>query len=206
MSRSRIEPDRTDVIEVVVVDDHPAVRAGLAGLIDAEAGLVCVSTAGTAADAIDAVRRQSPAVVVVDYDLPDGDGLTLCADLKDLPNAPRVILYSAFATPRLLPAAAIAGIDAMLDKAAPSEHLFAAVRRVATGGAHLPAAPQRVRQRCLERLDADDIALFAMVVNGTDAADIARVMRLDPDETRRRLRALLGRLQERRSPEEAGDG
>jgi DNA-binding NarL/FixJ family response regulator len=197
---------RLRVVEIVAVDDHPAVRAGLAGLIDAEPGLTCVATVGTAEDAIDVVRRNSPAVVVVDYDLPDSDGLTLCADLKSLRNAPGVVMYSAFATSRLLPAAAVARIDAIVDKAAPSGDLFSAVRHAAAGGARLPAAPPRVRERCLERLDPGDVALFGMAVNGTDPADIAEVLKLPRDETHRRLRALLGRLQERRSPEAALDG
>jgi DNA-binding NarL/FixJ family response regulator len=188
----------SDVIEVVVVDDHPAVCAGLAELLDAEPGLACVATARTAADGAVAVQERRPAVVVVDYDLSDGDGLTFGADLKASLSAPGVVLYSAFVSPRLLPAAAVAGIDAMLDKAAPSEELFAAVRGAARGYAALPAAPPEVRERCLARLDPADVALFAMAVNGTHPADIAAVMRLESDEARRRLRALLGRLQERR--------
>jgi DNA-binding NarL/FixJ family response regulator len=186
-----------DPVTVAVVDDHPAVRAGLAGLLDAEPGFRCVAMARTAADGIRAARRHRPAVVVVDYDLPDGDGLALCADLKALPEPPAVVLYSAFASERLLPAAAVAGIDAMLDKAVPADDLFAAVRHAAAGAARLPTAPRHVRERCLERLDPADVALFAMAVNGTDPVEISGVMRLRPQETRRRLRALLGRLQER---------
>jgi DNA-binding NarL/FixJ family response regulator len=136
-------------------------------------------------------------VVVVDYDLPDGDGLALCADLKALRDPPAVILYSAFASERLLPAAAVAGIDAMLDKAVPTDDLFDAIRRAAVGGARLPAAPRHVKERCLDRLDPADVALFAMAVNGTDPDEISGVMGLNPGETRRRLRVLLGRLQER---------
>lgn len=196
----------SDVIEVVVVDDHPAVCAGLAELLDAEPGLTCVATARTAAGGIAAVREQRPEAVVVDYDLPDGDGLTFCADLKAAAGAPGVVLYSAFVAPRLLPAAAVAGIDAILDKAAPSEELFAAIRGAARGEGALPAAPLEVRERCLARLDSADIALFAMAVNGTHPGEIAAVMRLDSDETRRRLRVLLGRLQERRPDASAISG
>ena len=189
--------DAVSIVEVVVVDDHPAVRTGLAGLLNSETGLACVAAAETAADGLEAARRHWPAVVMVDYHLPDGDGLTLCADLKASAAPPGVILYSAFATPRLLPAAAIAGIDAMVDKGLSTDELFAAVRNVAAGNARLPAAPPQVTERCLGRLDPADIALFGMAVNGTDSAEIAEVMRLDADETRRRLRALLGRLQHR---------
>ena len=104
------------MIRVLVVDDHPAVRAGLAGLLRSEPGLICLATAESAAAGMEAARRMAPAIVLVDYDLPDRDGLTLCSDLKALERAPGVIVYTAFARPRLLVAAAVARADAMLDK------------------------------------------------------------------------------------------
>lgn len=184
-------------VNVVIVDDHPAIRAGVAGLLDVEPGLECVATTGTAAGGLDAARSCSAAVVVADYELPDGDGLTLCSDLKALPSPPGVILYSAFVRPRLIPAAAIAGLDAMVDKGDATDSLLAAIRAVADGHARLPAAPPEVTERCLEKLDTADIPLFGMAVNGIDSAEIAEVLGLEPDAARRRVRAMLGRLQER---------
>jgi DNA-binding NarL/FixJ family response regulator len=195
------------VIGVVVVDDHPAVRAGLAGLLRSEPGLSCLATAGSAETGFEVVRRTGPTVVLADYELPDRDGLTLCSDLKALSNAPGVIVYSAFTRPRLLPAAAVAGADAMLDKAAPADELFDTIRLVARGEGRLPPPPQAVMERSLARLDTDQIVLFGMAVNGAPPDEIAAVAGDGPDETRRQLRALLARLQdtsaERDGPSEA---
>ena len=182
------------MIDLVLVDDHPAVLAGLVGLVESEHGLACRATAGSAADALDAVRETRPHVVVADYDLPDTDGLTLCAELKSLPASPGVVVYSAFARPGLVPAAAIAGADAMLDKAAPGNELFEAVREVARGEGRLPRPRPEVMQRCLARLDADDLSLFGMAVNGISPDEIADVVGIDLDEARRRLRVLIARL------------
>jgi DNA-binding NarL/FixJ family response regulator len=196
------------VIGVLVVDDHPAVRAGLADLLRSEPGLSCLGTAETAEDGIDAALRTEPTVVVADYELPGRDGLALCSDLKALRNAPGVLVYSAFARPGLLPAAAVAGADAMLDKAAPSEELFDTIRIVARGEGRLPTPPPEVMERSFALLDTEEIVLFGMAANGAPPDEIAAVTGDHPDDTRRQLRALVARLQQtpaQREARSAGD-
>jgi DNA-binding NarL/FixJ family response regulator len=184
------------MIDVVVVDDHPAVLAGLVALLESEPGIACVAAVTSAAEALTAVRDSGAAIVVADYELGQADGLTLCADLKSLATSPGVIIYSAFARPRLLPAAAIAGADAMLDKVGPADELFDTIRGVARGATRLPTPPPEVMERCFRNLDADEVPLFGMAVNGAPASEIAAVVGADLEEARRRLRVLLGRLQE----------
>jgi DNA-binding NarL/FixJ family response regulator len=183
------------VIDLVLVDDHPAVLEGLARLVDSEHDLACRATASTAAEAREAVLDRGADVVVTDYELSDGDGLTLCAELKSLPDPPGVLVYSAFAKPGLLPAAAVAGADAMLEKAAPADALFQSVREVARGAGRLPPPRPEAMQRCLDRLTPDDVPLFGMAVHGTPVSEIAEVLGVDLEEVGRRLRVLLGRLQ-----------
>ncbi len=182
------------MIGVLVVDDHPAVRAGLADLLRSEPGFSCIAAAGSAEAGIAAARKTEPAVVLADYELPDRDGLTLCCELKALRKAPGVIVYSAFARLGLLPAAAVAGADAMLDKAAPADQLFDTIRIVARGEGRLPTPPPEVMERSFSLLDTEEIVLFGMAVNGAPPDEIAAVAGEHPDEIRRQLRALLARL------------
>ena len=183
------------MIRVLVVDDHPAVRAGLFSLVRSEPGFVAVGAAANAAGGLDEAGRTRPDVVLLDYDLPDRDGLLLCCDLKALPNPPGVIVYSAFARPRLAPAASVAGADAMVDKGALPGELFETLRRVARGVAEPLSAPPAVIERCLARLRPDDVPLFGMAINGTPTHEIAAVSGDDIATTRSRLRTLVRRLQ-----------
>ena len=185
------------MIGVLVVDDHPAVRAGLAGLLRSEPGFSCIAAVGSAEAGIEAARRAEPTVVLADYELPDRDGLTLCSELKALANPPGVIVYSAFARPRLLPAAGVGGADAMVDKGAPADELFETIRIVARGGSRLPTPPPEVMERSYALLDTDEIVLFGMAANGAPPSEIAAVSGDDPDEIRRQLRGLVERLQAR---------
>lgn len=183
------------MIGVLIVDDHPAVRSGLVALLGAEPGLAPVGAVGTAEKARDELARGVPDVLVIDYNLPDSDGLTLCWDAKSLERPPRVLIYSAFARPRLAIAARVAGADAILDKSAPPERLFELVRVVARGGRALAGIPAELIQRCVAELDPVDIPIFGMAYNRLSVAEIAAVSRSDVSATRDRVRALIGRLQ-----------
>ena len=65
-------------MDIVLVDDHPAVRAGLRGLIEDEDGMRVAASAATAREGFEAIADTQPAVALVDLHLPDDDGLSLC--------------------------------------------------------------------------------------------------------------------------------
>jgi two-component system response regulator DevR len=183
------------MIRVLVVDDHPAVCAGLASLLRSEPGLIPVGAVGTAEKALRQLSRGTTDVLLVDYDLPDSDGLALCWHAKCSEEPPAVLIYSAFARPRLTIAATLACADAILDKGAPPEQLFEAVRLVASGGRALPRVPPDLISRCVAELDPDDIPLFGMAFNQIPLAEIAAIAGHDLETTRTRVRALIGQLQ-----------
>src|SRR3712207_38844 len=85
------------VIRVAILDDHPAVLAGLQRLVERSDDLLLVAAAATS----DALWRQLDEtradVVVLDYDLTRGDGLSLCQRLKERVRPPAVAIYSAYA-------------------------------------------------------------------------------------------------------------
>lgn len=182
------------MIRTLIVDDHAAVRAGLMSILRREPGLVPLGAAGTAADALREARQLEPHVALIDYQLPDGDGLTLCRDLKRLPTPPRVVVYSAFARPALAVAAKLAGADGMLDKGVEVDDLFDTVRAVGRGETALPPLAPEMIARCTARLDPDDVSIFGMVMSGTPTGDIASVMAIDEQRVEERLRTMLGDL------------
>jgi DNA-binding NarL/FixJ family response regulator len=182
------------VIDVLIVDDHPAVRAGLVTLLRAEPGIVPVAAARGMEDALAAVSRSRPDVALLDYDLGDGDGLTLCHELKGRSAAPRVLIYTAFAHDGLATAARVAGADGVLSKGAPPEALFGAIRSIAAGRpAHPPATPTEIAIGAA-RLDDTDLPVFGMLMEQTPREDIAAVLGLSGKQLDARIRAMLVRL------------
>ena len=143
------------MIRVVVVDDHHAVRLGLQMALEAEPGLVPVGMASTAAELAPLLRRVDPDVVLLDYQLPDENGLTVCRQLKSSGPRPLVIVYSAFADASLIVPAIAAGADGLVHKGVRPRELFEAIRAVAAGGVALPPLSQPILDAAGLQLDAD---------------------------------------------------
>jgi DNA-binding NarL/FixJ family response regulator len=182
---------------VVVIDPQPAVRAGLAMLLRAEPGLVPVGSAEGAHDGLELVLRQRPDVVLLDPQLLDGDGLGTCRRLRALDPAPRVVLYTADGDPTLHVTARVAGADGLVDKAAPAAELFEAIRLVARGQTALPPLGRAELDAAAHKVDDEDLALLAMLVDRTEPSEAAATLRLDRRRMARRIERLLGRLRAR---------
>jgi DNA-binding NarL/FixJ family response regulator len=183
------------MINVVIVDDHPAVRLGLHTAIQSEPGLISVGVASGAGELAPLLYRSRPDVVILDYHLPDADGLTVCSRIKSDVPAPRVILYSAFADASMIVPALVAGADGLLDKGRPSLDLFDAIREVARGGHAVPAiAPPLLEAAALE---PDDRPVLSMLLARTSPHEIAETLRLDHTELKQRKARILERLKVR---------
>jgi DNA-binding NarL/FixJ family response regulator len=182
------------VITVAIIDDHHAVRLGLRTALLSEPGLEPVGSAANAGEAAVLMYRTRPDVVLLDYRLPDTDGLTLCRRLKSDVPAPAVVLYSAFADPSMTVPAIVAGADAIVHKGGQTRELFDAIRQSARGDKALPPISEPLLEAAGQALDSEDLPLLAMLVNRTSPADIAAIMRLELGELNRRIMGMLARL------------
>jgi DNA-binding NarL/FixJ family response regulator len=183
------------VTRIAIIDPQPAVRAGLAMLLRTEPGLVPVGAANGAEDGLELVERQRPSVVLLEHHLADGDdGLSLTRRLKALPVAPQVIVYTAETDRELALLARIAGADGLVDKAAAPDELFEAIRVVARGETALPPLEAHDLDAAAHRIDPEDLALLAMLADGTTVVDAADTLRLDRRRVGRRIERMLGRL------------
>jgi DNA-binding NarL/FixJ family response regulator len=95
--------------------------------------------------------------------------------------------------------ARVAGADGLVDKAAEPSELFEAIRVVARGGEALPPLDREELDAAAHLIEPEDLALLAMLVDGTSAGDAADTLHLDHRRVGRRIERLLGRLR-RRTP------
>lgn len=174
---------------IVVIDPQPAVRAGLAMMLRTEPGLVPVGVAVEAKDGVELVERQRPDVVLL-----DAGHLALCRRLRALEHPPRVVLYASFDDPTLGVTARVAGADGLVSKEAEAEELYAALRAVGRGGTALPPLDRDAMDAAAHRVEPEDLALLAMLVDRTEPADVAATLRLNPRKLARRIERVLARL------------
>jgi DNA-binding NarL/FixJ family response regulator len=176
-------------MEIVIVDDHPAVRAGLRGLIEDEGDLRVAATAATAREGFEAIADTRPDVALVDLHLPDDDGLALCLRTRGLEFPPRVLIYSAFADAALGVRAAVAGAEAVLPKATAPALLLEALR--APGR---PVMDSRALRALGERLEPTDLPILGMLAHRVAPQEIAATLALSPSVLEARRWAMLAKL------------
>jgi DNA-binding NarL/FixJ family response regulator len=187
------------MLRIALLDDHPAVLAGLRRLIDAEPDLTVAAVAASAPQLARKLNGRRPDVVILDYDLARDDGLGHCRRIKSRPDPPAVIVYSAYAGPALTLAARTAQADALVDKAAPVQTLLTTVRRVAAGEVLTSPIPREAFEAAVARLEDDDLPVFAMLLDGEPPASIAETLRIDQAEVNWRAQRVVGRLRPRRA-------
>ena len=192
MCRATGACNRWRMIEVLVVDDHPAVRTGIEAVLRSEPGLVPVGSCDTLAQARRDIERTRPSVVVVDYELRDGNGLDLC--FEPVTRGCRMLVYSAYSERILTAAALLAGADGLLHKSAGADELCDAVRCAARGYPLFTPVARDVLEVCGARLEPEDLPILGMLVEGTPREDVAEVMRLDEEALEQRLYAMVQRL------------
>src|SRR3954463_8625968 len=172
------------VVSVLVVDDHHALRAGLEQLLDQEPGYRLLGAVSSAAELAVALQGQRPDVVVMDYALTRGDGLSACFRLKQRPQPPGVVLYSAYVDDVFAVPATLAQADAIVSKNTPVEVLLAAINAAAAGEGGLSAPDAEAIEAASSRLRAEDLPILGMLFARIRVDDIAATLVVEPREVR----------------------
>ncbi|MEU6378756.1 response regulator transcription factor [Streptomyces sp. NPDC046909] len=132
-------------IRVFLLDDHEVVRRGLTDLLDSEADISVVGDAGNAEHALVRAPTVRPDVAVLDVRLPDGDGITVCRELRSRMPDLAVLILTSFDDEDALLDAIMAGASGYVLKQINGSDLVSAVRTVASGRSMLdPATTSRL--------------------------------------------------------------
>jgi two-component system response regulator DesR len=121
------------MIRVLIADDQHLVRGALGALLNLEEDIEVVGEVGAGEQVLDAVQRLRPDVAMLDIEMPNVDGLTVAAQLRDAALDVRVLIVTTFGRPGYLRRAMDSGALGFVVKDAPAEQLADAVRRVAKG-------------------------------------------------------------------------
>ena len=135
-------------IRVFLLDDHEIVRRGVRDLLEAESDIEVVGEASSAEQALRRVPALNPDVAVLDVRLPDGNGVTVCRDLRSQIPGLKCLMLTSFADDEAMLNAILAGASGYVLKQIRGTDLVEAVRTVAAGGSLLDA---RTTSNVLER-------------------------------------------------------
>jgi DNA-binding NarL/FixJ family response regulator len=188
------------MIRLALLDDHPVVLRGLRRLLEPASDLEVIAAESDPVALARALDGRRADILITDYDPARGDALALCRRVKARDGAPRVLFYTAYASPALAVAARAAHADGIVDKSEPADVLLDAIRRIADGETVFPSVGREVYETAVARLDDADLPVFAMLLDGTPVADIAEALRSDEADTARRVQRVVQRLRPRHEP------
>jgi two-component system, NarL family, response regulator DevR len=185
-----------ETFQLIVIEDHPAVAAGVERLLGAEPDLEVAGVAVGCGEGVPLAEKLRPDVAIVDMHLADGNGIRLTQELIDRRLARSVVVYTAFADDLVGLAALVAGASAVVGKGRLGSELVGAVRAAARGGTVRPRITIDGLVESAGRVDPDDMPILGMLVHGTSPAEIGDVLGIHERELagrrKRMLRALLG--------------
>lgn len=148
-------------LRLVVVDDHPIVRDGLAGIFALEEDIDVVGQAGSGPEALAVVAEHDPDLVLMDLRMPGGDGFAAIRQLRERGGRPRILVLTTYDTERDIRRAMAAGADGYLLKDLPRDQLVAAVRELMNGSPRTHIDVPHGSQLSLTDRETEVLALVA---------------------------------------------
>jgi putative two-component system response regulator len=194
------EPERA--LRVLVVDGHAMYAESVVRLLDRDPGLEVAATAGSVAQAVAAATELRPDVVLLDVDLPDGDGLTAVLRLRQASPASQVVLLSQAGADLSVPDALRAGCAGFLPKNDALHQLARVVRAASDGEPVLPAgtmpqvlgALQRDALRRTGTLSRREVEVLGHVARGLGVPAVADLLGTSSASVREVLQEAMAKL------------
>lgn len=187
-----------DPIRVMIIDDHEVVRRGLANVVDAAEGLSVVGEAGSVAEALRRLALVDAQVLLVDLQLPDGNGIEIITAAADLPDPPRSVVLTSFDDDDAVAAALSAGAKAFVLKTVRGAEIAEVIRSVAAGRTLLDQRTVASRRRGaadpMEMLTKSEVRIVELIGEGLANREIAQRVGVAEKTVKNHITAILAKL------------
>jgi two-component system, NarL family, response regulator len=184
------------MIRILVIDDHPMIRAGLVATINPEPDMEIVASADNGREGVELYRLHQPDVALMDLKMPDMGGVeAIRAILADFPRA-RIVVLSTYEGNEDIYRAMQAGAVTYLLKNTRSEKLVGVIREVASGCRPVtPEVAQKLADRMFESaLTAREIEVLQLIVRGMRNKEIAAALKITELTVQSHVKSILAKL------------
>jgi DNA-binding NarL/FixJ family response regulator len=183
-------------IGVLIADDHPIMRVGIAAIIQAQSEMEVVAQAGTAAQAVELFRELRPEITLMDLRLPDASGVQAIREIRAIARDARIIVLTTYEGDEDIHQALQAGAMGYIIKGMPHDVLIRAMRRVHGGNRFLPPP---VTSALLSRTPQSELSLrerevLTLIVGGKSNREIAEALHIKEATVKTHVSVILMRL------------
>ena len=183
-------------IRVLVADDHPMMRDGIAAVVGKEADMDVVAYASDGREAVARYREAAPDVAVLDVRMPNADGVYACAAIRAGEPDARIVMLTTYPGDVQMLRALKAGASGYLLKSMVGAELLDAIRAVHSGRRYLPAevSAELASHRLDELLSQRELEVLREVAGGNSNRDVATALKLSEDTVKAHMKNISGKL------------
>jgi DNA-binding NarL/FixJ family response regulator len=183
-------------IRVIIVDDHPLLREGMAAVIQGEPDMVLVGEAGNGREAIECFRAHRPDVTLMDLQMPEMDGVAATAAIRAEWSDARIVVLTTYRGDALALRALKAGASAYLLKSMIRTDLLEAIRSVHTGHRYIPReiAAELAAHVTDDALSPRELEVLKRVATGNSNRLIAAQLDVSEDTVKAHMKNIMSKL------------
>jgi two-component system, NarL family, response regulator len=190
-------PERAKKISVLIADDHPVVRLGLAAILNSQNDIEIVAEATDGEEACELYDQHSPDVIMIDLRMPKKDGLQIVTELMSRRvSKPRIVVMTSYDSEQNIRQTLSAGAKAFLLKRSHPQQIREAVRRVAQGESFLPPEIGLKLAESMSRseLSKRETQVLHYLALGRSNKEIGRVLYISEGTVKHHVKSILSKL------------
>lgn len=189
--------DRAEPIRILIVDDHPVVRAGLASMLGTQSGMIVAGSACSGEEALSLLDRLCPDVILLDLRMPGMNGIDFMRQARVQNFSGRIVVLTSFETDEDVYRAVQAGAHAYLPKNTSQEEMLEAIRTVHGHGRYFPPS---IAAHLAERLGRSSLTprehqILELLAKGLTNKQIGTVLQISEHTARNHVNSIIEKLE-----------